>query len=680
MSEEEAEEKINFDEFEEEVNNRLDNYFSQNKNILLSYSDLESFLKAIELYEYWNTEDDKDTIWQSLIKYGKDDKVDSDGIKKGMHDFINFLKKGDEEIESNENDSYLLNNIDNNDKKRERKESKDENLLTRMSRISFKNEGNSVNKLVLNKYKQKAIEEYDCLDNDTLIQLKRIFLLLNISENNKNIIPIERIGQLINKHKFITLEKNEIIRYIHYLSCDDKPIDEITSININNNIFTEIDSLIKDKLINEGLDIDQLGEEEEEEEIKDNEEDPLDILDEILKNVEDTKENSLLLKNLQNNLIKSNQNFAEKISKNLLENFNENQNEIINNIQGMGIGNITEMEKFDKFLSTLTKDQKINIKKIHSLRKNILSLNNEISKLKDDYNFIYEKYNNNQAMDLDEEMQRLCDENMTLDQELKSKKEEISELINEKAQKDKEINDLYIKIDNYENIEKDFKNQVNELKLNVEKIKNEYNTLIDTTVHKMEKKEKEEKKERERMKELITKQLKNEEENNLNNSQNEKLDIKALNEIDMMNISLTDKLIKKKKILSQLNFEQLMEYTLKLERLNINLKSEKEKKEQKIKELEEKLNQSNKTLTSNKKEIGELNIEIKKLSNIISNLRNEVKTSEIFRPSNAMNSQARLSRISKLNMEGLNSMKFKQFQIDNKNNNSNDFFKIMVLV
>ena len=64
MSEEEAEEKINFDEFEEEVNNRLDNYFSQNKNILLSYSDLESFLKAIELYEYWNTEDDKDTIWK----------------------------------------------------------------------------------------------------------------------------------------------------------------------------------------------------------------------------------------------------------------------------------------------------------------------------------------------------------------------------------------------------------------------------------------------------------------------------------------------------------------------------------------------------------------------------------------------------------------------------------------
>ena len=110
MTEEEGEEgNINLDEFKEEINNRLDNYFSENKNVLLSYGDLEDFLKAIELYEYWNTEDDKDAIWQKLKKYSKDDKVDSEGIKKGMHDFINFLQNGDDE---NENDGYLLSNID----------------------------------------------------------------------------------------------------------------------------------------------------------------------------------------------------------------------------------------------------------------------------------------------------------------------------------------------------------------------------------------------------------------------------------------------------------------------------------------------------------------------------------------------------------------------------------------
>ena len=116
---------------------------------------------------------------------------------------------------------------------------------------------------------------------------------------------------------------------------------------------------------------------------------------------------------------------------------------------------------------------------------------------------------------------------------------------------------------------------------------------------------------------MIEKQLENEEnkKDGEDKNQNDKLNIKALNDIDNMNISLTDKLIKKKKILSQLSSEQLMEYTLKLERLNISLKSEKNKKDKKIKELEEKLNQSNKTLSSNKKEIGSLNIEIKKLQN-----------------------------------------------------------------
>ena len=505
MTEEEGEEgNINLDEFKEEINNRLDNYFSENKNVLLSYGDLEDFLKAIELYEYWNTEDDKDAIWQKLKKYSKDDKVDSEGIKKGMHDFINFLQNGDEE---NENDGYLLSNIDNNDIKKERKESKDENLLTRISRISIRNDGVRTNKLVLNKYKQKAIDEYECLDNDTLIQFKRIFMLLNIDENNKNIIPIETIDQLINKHKFIKLEKNEIIRYIHYLSCDDKSIYDITSININNTIYSEIDSLIQNRLIEEGLDINKIvEEEEEEEEIKDKDEDPLDILNDILKKVEETKENSLLLKNMQNNIIKSNQNYTEKVTKFFKENIDESQNEIINNIQKLGICTVEDMQKFDEFLSTLTKDQKTNIKKINSLKKNILLLNKEISKLKDDYNYIYEKYNNNQQLDMDEEMERLCDENMTLDNELKLKKKEISELINEKAEKDKEINNLYIKIDSHENNEKELKNQVRELKLSVDKLKKEYNDLIDSTLDKMEKKEKEEKKERERIKEMIEKQ------------------------------------------------------------------------------------------------------------------------------------------------------------------------------
>ena len=663
MSEEGDDDGINFEEFEEIVIEKINNYFSSNNNALLSYENLEDFLKEIEFDDYCSSEDDKDTLWQSFMKYGKDDKVDAEGIKKGMHEFINFLQNGNEE------------NNDENDDNKEIKENKEEQRLTRVSRLIMKNDVNTVNRLVLNKYKQKALDEYDCLDTQTLIQLKKIFSFLNIDENNKNIIPVERIEQIINKHKSINLDKNEVIKYIHYLSCDDKPLEEITTININNTIFSEIDALLEEKLANEDIDIFDISDDDDE-----GKEDPLDLLDEVLQKLEATKENSLALKEMKNNLAKINKDYTETVNKFLEDNLDENQNENINNIEEMGIGAMEKMEKFDEFINDLTKDQKTSIKKIHSLKKSIMAINKEMNQIKDDYKDIYEKYNNNQELDLNEEMERLYDENTALDEELKAKKEQISELINERAEKDNQINDLYIKLEEAQRDEKDLKKQLSDLKKAAAKNKEEYDNLMDNVLKKMEKKENEEIMERNRIKEMIEKQIQNEEDKkDGEKGQNEKFDFKALNDIDNMNISLTDKLIKKKKILSQLSSDQLMEYVLKLERLNINLKSEKNKKEQKIKELEEKLNQSSKTLTSNKKEIGSLNIEIKKLKNIISNLQNEVKTNEVFRPSKAMNSQIRISRISKLYTEDINARKFNAFKVENKIKNSNDYFKNMAI-
>ena len=661
MSEEE-EEGIDPALFESELKVKIDNYFSAKNNELLSYENLDDFLKEVELYDFWNSEEEKDTLWQSFMKYGKDDKVDAEGAKKGMHDLLNK----EEETTNN-----LYNETDNNFK--DIKENKDTNLLTRISRISIKNEGSGgVNKLVLNKYKQKAIEEYDCLDNETLIKFKKIFLLLNINENNKNIIPVERIEQLISKHKFITLDKLEIVKYLHFLSCDDKPIEEITSININNTIYMEIDSLLQEKIGDEELDNFEVNDSDEVEQ-----NDPLDILEEIQHKIEATKENSLKMKEMKNQLIKINKKFTEAVTK-IIQDYNEeNQQENINTIEEMGIDAKENINRFDEYLNNLSKDQKINIQKLHSLRNGIVHIQNEMKTLREDYRDICQKYNNNQELELDDEMERLLDENVALNQEINTKKEEIEVLINERAEKSKEINELYIQLDEAKKSENDLKKQVTELKLAAIKSKEEYDNLMDNVLNKMEKKENEELMERNRIKEMIEKQLENEEnkKDGEDKNQNDKLNIKALNDIDNMNISLTDKLIKKKKILSQLSSEQLMEYTLKLERLNISLKSEKNKKDKKIKELEEKLNQSNKTLSSNKKEIDSLNIEIKKLQNIISSLKTEVKQNEVFRPSVAMNSQMRISRMSKLNTAGLNAMKFKEFKIENKTQNINDYFK-----
>ena len=642
---------------ESEVSPKIDNYFASKNNELLSYENLDEFLKAIELYELWNSEEEKDEFWQSLMKYGTDNKVDAEGAKKGLHDLLN---KVDEEYNQDDNGG-------------EKKENKEVNLLTRISIYqSSKNEG-TMNKLVLNKYKQKAYDEYDSLDITTLIQFKRIFKLLNIDEENKNIISIETINKIVEKNKFIKLDKNEIIKYIHFLSCDDKPLEEITSITINNTIYSEIDALLQEKLIDE--DLDKLEEDEEGDGEK--EEDPLEILDELQHKIESSKDNSLALIEMKNSLDQTSQNISASAIKIIKESNEENQSDNINIIEEMGFGAKEKMDKFDECILNMKKDQQSTLKRLHTLKKSIVHLNNEMNTLKEDYKNIYEKYNNNQQLEADEQMERLLDENITLNQEINTKKDEISQLLNEMAEKDKKINELYLKLDEGERLESDLKKQVNELKVAVSKSKEDYDNLMDNVMNKLEKKENEEKMERNKIKQMIENQLKTE--GNKENSDNKShyIDIKALNDIDNMNIPLTDKLMKKKQILSQLSNEQLMEYTLKLERLNINLKSIGKKKEQKIKELEENLDKLNTDLTKNKKEIGSLKIEITKNQKIISNLQKEVKANEAYRPSIAMNAQMRVSRISKLNTDGLNTSKFKGLHAENEIKNSNDYFKNM---
>ena len=639
---------IDFDNLESEVNTKIDNYFSANNNELLSYENLDDFLKEIGLYDLWNSEEEKDELWQALMKYSANEKVDAEGAKKGLHDLLN--KEDDDNNNQEDNDNEI-------------KENKEGNLLTRISRLT-KTDG-TMNKLVLNKYKQKAYDEYDSLDNQTLIQFKKIFKLLNIDEEGKNIISVQTIEKIVEKNKFIKLDKNEIIKYINFLSCDDKPLEEINTITINNTIYSEIDALLQEKLMDEDLD----NYEEDEDDEGEKGEDPLDILDEIQRKIESNKDNSLALKEMKNTLVQENKNFSDTVIKIIQETNEENQNENINIIEEMGVEAKEKIDKFDEYILNMTKEQQSTIKKLHSLKKSIVHFNNEMSTLKEDYKAIYEKYNNNQDIEADEQMERLLDENMTLNQEINSKKDEISQLLNERAEKDNEINSLYLKIEEGQKLENDLKKQITELKIAAAKSKEEYDNLMDNVMSKMEEKEKEEKMERNRIKEMLEKQLKTE--GDKDNSEN----IKALNEIDNMNISLTDKLMKKKQILSQLSHEQLMEYTLKLERLNINIKSDKNKKEQKIKELEEKLNKLNQEITGNKKEIGSKNIEIKRLQKTITDLKKEVKANEIYRPSIAMNTQMRVSRISKLNTIGINALKFKDLKAENEVKNSNDYSK-----
>ena len=653
-------ETLDPDLFEEELNKKIENYFTSNNNELLSFEQLDDFLKAIDLYEIWNSEDEKDTLWASLQKYNINNKVDKNGAIKGMHDLLN-----------NQDDDSQKDGKDDNILTRDSRVSIKNELLSRISRVSIRNDGTgTVNKLVLSKHKQKAIDEYDNLDNPSLIQLKKIFLLLNINEDNKkNIISVEKIDEIVKKHKFIKIERNDIIKYISYLTCEDKPLDQIKTLNINMDIFYEIDLLLQEKLVDEDL---ENYEEYEEDENGEKLRDPLEIIEELLKKIEETQDNIVVLRDMKNNLVSLNENMSETISKAIEDDEKENQHENISNIESLQSIINEKIEKFDEYFQNLNRDQKLNVKKIQSLKKSILAANKSIDTLKEDYRVLYEKYNNNQEVEVDEETERLLEENVALNQEVNSNKEQIENLIAQRKERDIQINELYEKIDEDKNTEEKLRKQIAELKISNTKYKEDYEKLMDTVVNKIQKRENEEKRERDRINKLIKEEVekKNDKSNEKDGGVNE-INIKELENIDKMTIPISEKLLKKKKILGQLTNEKLLEYVLKCERLNINLKSDKTKKEKTIEELDETITQLNKTINKNRKEIANYKIDFNIQKDKIERLQKEVKQSQIYRPSIAMTSNTRISRLSKLVNPGLNAQKFSNLK---KKMNSSDYF------
>ena len=109
--------------------------------------------------------------------------------------------------------------------------------------------------------------------------------------------------------------------------------------------------------------------------------------------------------------------------------------------------------------------------------------------MKEDYRVLYEKYNNNQEVEVDEEMERLLEENVALNQEVSSNKEQIENLIAQRKERDIQINELYEKIDEDKNIEEKLRKQMAELKISNTKYKEDYEKLMDTVVNKIQKRE-----------------------------------------------------------------------------------------------------------------------------------------------------------------------------------------------
>ena len=625
------------EDFQEQLIEKIKNYYKSNPPIT-SHDELDNFLSAIDLLEIWNSDDEKEQVWQCISKYTKDSKIDCDGAIQGLKDLLN-----QEDIQESS----------------EKEPGQKETFLTRLSRLSTRGGGGiqgPTNKLALNKYKQRAIDEYDCLDSMSLIQFKKIFVLLKLNTSN-NKIKFDDLNVICSKHKFIKIETSEIWRYLSFCVYEEnlKNLENKKEYIINNDILEEVQAFIDQKIINEDLDYDSdiLERENDNDSVSSEgnkkylDEDAMILISKIIKKSININENNMILIEIKNDIRKLNNNMVENGYKILhkeeltMDNM-ENDKELINE----------KIYQIEEFFNKTRSENEININKMESLKENIQKMNENIKIMKKDYKDLLEKYNSNQQIDIDEETERLIDENMMLTQEKENKELEIEKLLEEKKNMRKDYQNLVMQYEDVMREKNELAQEASEIKINNYKLKNDYEQLLNDFMNKMDEKEKEKEKK-------SKKKEKKDDKKDGRKTISYEDQIKELKILNNSSIDDGEKIVRKRNILKEMANEKLINYILEIDKINQSLSNERNKKEQKIYELNQKsveLNDQIKLLNQKNVELEEEN---KNMQKKIEDLNNDVKNNELFRPSIAMNSQMRISRLSKLNTVGINEKKFK---------------------
>ena len=234
--------------FQDQLIEKIKIYYESNPPIT-SKDEIENFLSAIDLLDVWNSDEEKETVWQCISKYMNDSKIDCEGTIQGIKDLLNQEE-------------------DQEDPDPDKESPQKETLLTRLSRLSrLSTKGNAqgpTNKLALNKYKERAIEEFDCLDSNSLIQFKKIFTLLKLNKSNWK-IKYEELNEICSKHKFIKIDINDIWKYLSFCVYEEniKNLENKKEYNINIDILKEVQDFINQKIINEDLEYDSDNQDED---------------------------------------------------------------------------------------------------------------------------------------------------------------------------------------------------------------------------------------------------------------------------------------------------------------------------------------------------------------------------------------------------------------------------------
>ena len=438
------------DDVLQELKTKMEEYF-KTKITIEKKEDLDGFLEAIDLLEVWNSEEEKDLCWQCLNKYNKEGIIDLNAAINGIRDLINQ----DEEQESHET------------------------ILTHLSRRASVREPNR-NKISVSKLKQNALDEYECVDNDTLIQLKKLFSLLKISKDN-NKIKFNNLQDICSENKFIKITPDEIWKYLSFLSIDNNEGKTYRPMTIHLTVFTEIENYINEKVPDDDVDGKNIDEDDDNEIDEDTDEDePTDIIDKIINNTDSIQGETKAFGDIINSLNILCNDMVEK-AQNILNGNDDNLDDVLF-VKDLMTTKISQLNKHNKIID---RQQKSNNNKMEKIQFYINKLKGDLQTLEDDYKALNEKYEHNQnnIVTNDDEAERLFGENLMLYQDKELKEKEIKQLNDEKKELENKYNNLFAQLEASLNANKDMKNELNEIKIKNLKYKTEYEDTLEKLIN-----------------------------------------------------------------------------------------------------------------------------------------------------------------------------------------------------
>ncbi len=352
-----------------------------------------------------------------------------------------------------------------------------------------------------------------------------------------------------------------------------------------------------------------------------------------------------IIKTIENTFFVSLQERINKLTSNVaINDFKENFQMIFDESKN-------RLKDMDFFISSIHLDHRKKVTRLHLIKDAFQLKENKISSLEEDYNSLYENFTKNQNININYDVEKkLIDENTTLNNIIEEKNIEIENLHIELSDKEKEYSQTSEELIEVRGKITKINEELQSLRKKYKELKYNYDLLLDDTFEKQEKSGAEQQVKPEnknkKMKQLISTDL----------------DKIIKNEIG----SHRENLVK----ILELNYDNLIKYTLAVDKENKNISDKNSSLEIKLKENESLIISLRNSILECKEEIIKLKREKMQLISKISDLNQYKDLNSQYRPSKILSN---FLRTSDMNSISKNNLQFKKINNEDNSEKKNNF-------